>query len=415
MNYAQTVNYLYSQAPLFQHIGQGAYKEGLSTTHKLDEFFGHPHHKYRTIHVAGTNGKGSNAHTIAAILQSSGYKVGLYTSPHLIDLRERIRVDGEMIPEAYIVDFVSAYRDFFEPLHPSFFEVITALAFKYFADAEVDVAVIEVGLGGRLDCTNIITPDLCVITNIALDHTDLLGDTIPKIAAEKAGIMKPGAAVIAGQTSPEVRQIFDEMAQKVGAHLYYSEDEMLSQELEAYNFELKGDCQQYNKRTILSAIKHLPDFYDIRPRHIADGMAHVCELTGLMGRWQTVRRKPLVICDTGHNPDAWHLLSRKLDQMAHSAPLHVVFGMAADKDVSQVISILPKTAHYYYAQASVRRALPVAELHRLALEYGLKGSAYTTVQAAYNAAVSNADADSGSVFVGGSCFVVADLLTILKA
>lgn len=413
MNYKETVEYLYAQAPLFQNIGQGAYKEGLETTYRLDEYLGHPHRQYRTIHVAGTNGKGSTAHTIAAVLQSAGYKVGLYTSPHLIDMRERIRVNGEKIPESYVVDFVARHRAFFEPLHPSFFEVLTGLAFRYFADEMVDIAIVEVGLGGRLDCTNIIHPDMCVITNIALDHTDLLGNTISEIAAEKAGIMKKGVPVVAGQTSPEIRKVFEHCAKTAGAHLYYSEDEN-DKRYESYDFQLKGDCQAYNKRTILSVLRHLPDWYHIQPEDIAMGLSHVCELTGLMGRWQVLNEEPIVICDTGHNPNAWELLSKKLDEMANSAPLHVVFGIAADKDISHVISMLPKSGRYYFTQASVRRALPAERLQQVAKTYNIDGEVFSSVDDAYSAAFSHASADGGRVFVGGSSFIVADLLTSLK-
>ena len=301
MTYTETIEYLYNTAPLFQHVGGAAYKEGLSNTHMLDHHFGHPHHKFRSIHVAGTNGKGSCAHTLAAMLQLHGYKVGLYTSPHLIDFRERIRINGQMIPEQYVVDFVEHERNFFEPLHPSFFELTTALAFNYFAECGVDVAVIEVGLGGRLDCTNIITPELSVITNISLDHTQFLGNTLQQIAREKAGIIKPGIPVVVGEVLPETLPIFTEEAQiqQADLHLAESDPEVYASTITKsgmrhytthsfgeFDGELTGECQIKNTNTLLCAAKQLNKIFGITLDEVCRAFSVVCDLTGLQGRWQ---------------------------------------------------------------------------------------------------------------------------------
>ena len=319
MTYEETIQYLFNSAPLFQHVGGAAYKEGLSTTHILDAHFNHPHNQYKTIHIAGTNGKGSCAHTIAAILQHTGLKVGLYTSPHLVDFRERIRINGEMMPQQYVIDFVEKERSFFEPLHPSFFELTTALAFKYFAEQHVDVAVIEVGLGGRLDCTNIISPILSVITNISFDHTQFLGNTLAQIASEKAGIIKHKVPVIIGECNAETRSVFEHKAHEVEAPILFAEDnkEVLSSEfsdlyghkLRHYTTrsfgdiygELTGECQIKNANTILCALHSLSEIFSVTHEDITYAFEHVCEMTGLRGRWQILQEHPTIICDTGHN------------------------------------------------------------------------------------------------------------------
>ena len=317
MTYQETLAYLYNSAPLFQHVGKAAYKEGLENTLALDEYFGHPHKKFRSIHVAGTNGKGSCSHTLAAILQSAGYRVGLYTSPHLVDFRERIRINGIPVSQDFVIDFVEKHRSFFEPLHPSFFELTTAMAFHYFACQQVDVAVIEVGLGGRLDCTNIIHPDLCLITNISFDHVQFLGNTLEKIAGEKAGIIKPSVPIVIGETTPETKPVFQHKAAEVNAPIIFAEEEHLltdifqdedgkytyqTSSLKDLKGELGGFCQKKNTNTLLSAIHQLEKLnYHISETDIRNGFAHVCELTGLMGRWQKLSEHPTVICDTGHN------------------------------------------------------------------------------------------------------------------
>lgn len=408
MNYKDTLDYLYNSAPLFQQIGAGAYKEGLENTWALDEHFGHPHRSFRSIHIAGTNGKGSCSHTLAAILQEAGYKVGLYTSPHLIDFRERIRVNGQPVPEAYVIRFVEEERAFFEPLHPSFFELTTAMAFRYFAEEKVDVAVVEVGLGGRLDCTNIIRPDLCIITNISLDHVQFLGDTLEKIAGEKAGIIKPGIPVVIGETTPETRPVFQKKAEEVGAPIHFAEEEVKEVHPD-WEYELKGLYQEKNRRTLWAALPLLQEEgYQISESDIQAGFAHVVELTGLMGRWQKLQEHPTLVCDTGHNVGGIQYIAEQLRRQVFRR-LHIVIGMVNDKDVRGVLALLPREATYYFTQASVKRALPAGQLARLAAEAGLQGTCYPDVPSAVRAAQKESLPED-FIFVGGSSFIVADLL-----
>jgi dihydrofolate synthase/folylpolyglutamate synthase len=409
MTYQETINYLYAAAPLFQNIGAGAYKEGLSTTKALDEYFGHPHRNFKTIHVGGTNGKGSTSHSIASVLQTAGYKVGLFTSPHLVDFRERIRVNGEMMEEKYVVDFVANHRHFFEPLYPSFFELTTALAFKYFADQKVDIAVVEVGLGGKLDCTNIISPLLSIITNISFDHTQFLGNSLTDIAREKAGIIKPHTPVVIGEHGEESDLVFIERAKQLNAPLYFAEDEDIN--TEKIDFQLKGDCQIKNLRTICTALRELQKQLNISTEHIREGLAHVCDITHLMGRWQTLSKNPLTICDTGHNIGGWEYLAPRLQKFIDEGrQLHIVFGMVNDKDITHVVALLPKQAHYYFTQATVNRALPAEKLSEIATNFNLKGSTFANVKEAHQAALNNASPED-VIFIGGSTFVVADLLS----
>lgn len=424
MNYDETIQYLFNSAPLFQHIGKGAYKEGLYNTKCFDSHFGHPHQEFKTIHIAGTNGKGSCAHTIAAILQSCGYKVGLYTSPHLVDFRERIRINGKMIDKNFIVDFVEREKAYFEQYHPSFFELATALAFHYFALNKIDVAVVEVGLGGRLDCTNIISPDLSIITNISLDHTQFLGDTLAKIAYEKAGIIKAHTPVVIGEAVEETRPVFKQKAEEMEAPIYFAEENPMithsSISEQAYRHyetcsygiiegELMGDCQEKNSNTILTAIGILKSKgYNITDEAIKTGFRQVCELTGLMGRWQQLSTNPIVVCDTGHNVGGWQYLSARLKSI-QCRTLRIVFGMVNDKDINGVLALMPSDAEFYFAKASVQRALNENELQEQAMQYGLRGKCFTSVAAAYEQAMSDAEADD-FIFVGGSSFVVADLL-----
>ena len=408
MNYKDTLDYLYNSAPLFQQIGAGAYKEGLENTWALDEHFGHPHRSFRSIHIAGTNGKGSCSHTLAAILQEAGYKVGLYTSPHLIDFRERIRVNGQPVPEAYVIRFVEEERAFFEPLHPSFFELTTAMAFRYFAEEKVDVAVVEVGLGGRLDCTNIIRPDLCIITNISLDHVQFLGDTLEKIAGEKAGIIKPGIPVVIGETTPETRPVFQKKAEEVGAPIHFAEEEVKEVHPD-WEYELKGLYQEKNRRTLWAALPLLQEEgYRIAESDIQAGFAHVVELTGLMGRWQKLQEHPTVVCDTGHNVGGIQYIAEQLRRQVFRR-LHIVIGMVNDKDVRGVLALLPREATYYFTQASVKRALPAGQLASLAAEAGLQGTCYPDVPSAVRVAQKESLPED-FIFVGGSSFIVADLL-----
>ena len=417
MNYQETIEYLFNSTPVFEKIGAKAYKPGLQTTFALDDHFGHPHQKYKTIHIAGTNGKGSCSHTLAAILQSQGYKVGLYTSPHLVDFRERIRVNGECVPEQYVIDFVEENRAFFEPLHPSFFELTTAMALKYFAEQKVDYAVIEVGLGGRLDCTNIITPILSIITNISFDHTQFLGNTLAEIAGEKAGIIKPGVPVVIGEYLPETRPVFEKKAKSENAPILFAQDfdatHQESSETCDVDMELKGSYQERNKKTILTALHILRQKLAISDEAIREGFAHVCELTGLRGRWEKLNDTPLTICDTGHNLAGWSYLAPQINAVKAETK-HIVFGMVDDKDVAHVLQLLKEKLEnrvkYYWTQPSTKRAIPVEKLSELALKLGLHGSLYHSVKEAYNAALKNAGKDD-FVFVGGSSYVVADLLS----
>lgn len=408
MDYQNTLKYLYNSVPMFQQVGGKAYKEGLANTLLLDEHFQHPHRRFRSIHVAGTNGKGSCSHTLAAILQKAGYKVGLYTSPHLVDFRERIRINGQPIPEEEVIRFVERERPFFEPLHPSFFELTTALAFQYFAQENIDVAVIEVGLGGRLDCTNILTPDLCVITNISLDHVQFLGDSLEQIAQEKAGIIKTNIPVVIGETTPETRSVFQKKASTVNAPIYWAEEND-REDYPGIEFELKGLYQQKNRRTILTVLPLLKGAgFRIDEQCVRQGFAHVCELTGLMGRWQKLQNSPTLICDTGHNVGGISYIVKQLKQQKYRK-LHIVIGMVNDKDVSGVLHLLPKEAEYYFTKASVPRALPEDQLAALASRQGLCGSCYADVPAAVRAAQEKSLPED-FIFVGGSSFIVADLL-----
>ena len=427
MTYEETVTYLYNCAPPFQQVGGAAYKEGLSTTIALDNHLGNPHRKFRTIHVAGTNGKGSTSHTIAAVLQENGYKVGLYTSPHLIDFRERMRVNGIPASKEYVTEFVEQHKAFFEPLQPSFFELTTAMAFNYFAQQKVDVAVIEVGLGGRLDCTNIISPDLCIITNISKDHTQFLGNTLEEIAGEKAGIIKHGTPVVIGETTAETKPVFSRTAEEAGAPIVFAEEE--NELLDAtpcgsgfvYNTkeygmlqgELGGFCQEKNANTILTAIKQLKAMgYNITPESVRKGFTNVTTHTGLMGRWQKIGESPLTVCDAGHNIGGIEYITRQLEAQECNT-LRIVFGMVSDKDITAVLATMPKKATYYFTQASIQRAMPAAELHKLAGTFGLHGSHYPDVPAALAAAKADSNTDD-FIFIGGSCFIVADLLTSIS-
>ena len=406
MSYTETCEYLFNQMPMFERQGASGYKEGLANTKALDEHFNHPHKNYKTIHIAGTNGKGSCSHSIAAILQTAGYRVGLYTSPHLVDFSERIRVNGEPISEDYVIDFVERERHFFEPLHPSFFEVTTALAFKYFSDMKVDVAVIEVGLGGRLDCTNIISPILSVITNISFDHTQFLGNTLAKIAGEKAGIIKKDTRVIIGEVTPETRPVFEAKAKEMDAPICFAEDNPYMNAADMMT-DLKGIYQQKNANTILTAMTNMPEL-KITDEDIRRGLANVCTLTGLKGRWQTLEQHPLTICDTGHNVAGWKYLSKQISRQPCDT-LHIVFGMVDDKDVDAVMDMLPQSAIYYFTKAETHRAINEQILKEKAEAKGLFGNTYPTVSQAYNAAKSNAR-ENDFVFIGGSSYVVADLL-----
>jgi dihydrofolate synthase/folylpolyglutamate synthase len=429
MNYQETLSYLFSQLPMYQRIGKAAYKANLDNTLALDSHFGHPHKNFKTIHVAGTNGKGSTSHMLASVLMETGYKVGLYTSPHLKDFRERIRVNGEMISETYVVRFVDNNRTVFEQIKPSFFEMTVALAFAYFAEQKVDVAVVEVGLGGRLDSTNIISPELCIITNIGIDHTDLLGDTLEKIATEKAGIIKQKAPVVISQYQPEVKKVFTRRAIELAASIVFSDRILLVksqklvnpnlQEIEVedsrtgatttYSIDLAGVYQANNLTGVLVALQILAEQgFIIHDKNIATGLRNVKENTGLMGRWQTLSENPLVIVDTGHNIDGIKQVVKQIELTPYSH-LHFVLGMVGDKDIIGVISLLPKNATYYFTKASIPRALNEQKLAEIAKKCNLNGNTYPTVQDAIAEAKKNANTND-LIFIGGSTFTVADAL-----
>lgn len=430
MNYQQTLDFLYTRLAAFHRVGAAAYKPGLDTTVRLSEAFGNPHRRFRTIHVGGTNGKGSVSHTLAAILARAGYRVGLYTSPHLVDFPERIRVNGQPITRDAVVDFVERFRTLDIDADPSFFELATVMAFDWFARQNVDVAVIEVGLGGRLDSTNIITPDLCVITNISLDHMAILGDTRPLIAAEKAGIMKVGVPVVIGEDDDEVRPVFNQVGQDVGAPVIYATQSgqmldwrlrddsegdsrpfVVTRDYGRFTGDLSGDCQQRNAATILTAVDALRDKgYRITADAVAEGFANVTADTGLMGRWMRVGDKPLTVCDTGHNCGAWQYLGPRLAKIAAGRTLHMVIGFVSDKDLDAIFPYMPRNARWYFVQPSTPRAARASAVSAKAAAYGLSGECYDSVKAGYDAARDSA-ADSDTIFVGGSTFVVADLLT----
>lgn len=428
MNYQETLNYLYNSTPVFEHVGAVAYKEGLQNTLALDKHFNHPHTNFKTIHIAGTNGKGSCSHSLASILQEAGYKVGLYTSPHLVDFRERIRVNGQCISKERVVKFVKDERKFFEPLHPSFFELTTALAFKYFDEQKVDIAIIEVGLGGRLDCTNIISPILSIITNISFDHTQFLGDTLAKIAAEKAGIIKKGVPVIIGEANEETRPVFQSKANEVNSDIVFAEDNAIVTSSSPivdggrrYNLsnnstlvgELSGDYQERNMNTILCACNILKQMIIIKNDDIiAKGLTNICKNTGLLGRWQTIQNNPTVVCDTGHNVGGWNYLAPQIKRQQCNQ-LRIVFGMVDDKDINSVMYLLPKNAIYYWTQAESKRAIKAERVAEIAIKHDLRGEIFDNVEVAYTKALQDSNKDD-FVFVGGSSYIVADLLTFLS-
>lgn len=429
MTYNESVEYLYNQTPQFQRIGAAAYKPGLDTVRNLSAAFGNPQRHYPTIHVGGTNGKGSTAHTLAAVLMSAGYKVGLYTSPHLVDFRERIRVNGRKIPHDAVLGFVERYRQISDSesvsAKPSFFELTTVMAFDWFSKEKVDVAVIEVGLGGRLDSTNIITPCLSVITNISFDHMAQLGDTLEKIAAEKAGIIKPDVPLVCGETKPEIKRLFAAVAVDKSSPVVFAQDEFSSlafSEVDDYlkiddtpfgslSFQLTGLCQRENARTILASLCVLRRMgWNVPDEAVGRGFAEVCSLTGLMGRWMRLSDNPLTVCDTGHNEGGWEKLSLQLASLPR--PLVMVLGFVNDKDVSHIFPYMPDDAQFVFTRASIPRALPAEELAAVARHYGIDGIVTDSVAEAWktgNELIARAGG-KGALFIGGSTFVVADLL-----
>lgn len=427
MDYENTLEWLFQQLPMFSRTGAAAYKPGLQTSLDLDEHFGHPHKHFKSIHIAGTNGKGSTSHMIAAILQSQGYKVGLYTSPHLVDFRERIRINGEMISKDAVVEFVRRYRDSDYSGHPSFFELTMMMAFDYFASQHVDYAVIEVGMGGRLDSTNIISPELSVITNISKDHTQFLGKNLTQIAGEKAGIIKSGIPCVVGEATEDIREVFEEKASEVGTTILFAEDinplqrcipsneggfECSSPICGCFHCELSGDYQKKNINTVLTVIYEMQRIgIEICEEAIRKGMSEVNELTGLAGRWMIVSRTPLTICDTGHNEAGIRYTMEQLDWTAKEkgGQKHIIIGFVADKAIDDIIDLLPRDARYYLTQAAIPRALPVADLYKKFMSHGIKGECFNSPKEAADVAINNAK-EPDVIYIGGSTFIVADFL-----
>ena len=428
MTYKETLDWMFNKLPMYQRIGAAAYKADLNNTIQLLQLLDNPHHNFKSVHVAGTNGKGSTSHMLASVFQEAGYKTGLYTSPHLIDFRERIRINGEMIPEENVVQFIDTYKAKFEAMELSFFEMTVGMAFDYFSKEKVDIAIIEVGMGGRLDSTNLITPELSIITNIDFDHMKFLGDTRAKIAYEKAGIIKPGIPVVIGETHPETEQVFIDNAKEGNSPIYFADqifdcdkihiesnttqqfDVWKNSELymEALEIPLMGNYQQKNLTTVMCSLDLLRGKFDLTEDHIRDGIGKVISNTHLMGRWQILNSDPLTIADTGHNVAGITEVVRQLAEMNYEK-LHFVLGMVNDKDVESVLQLLPRGAEYYFCKADIPRGLDANILAEKAFDMGLRGMAYESVRHAYRSAVNNARFGD-VVFIGGSNFTVAEVV-----
>lgn len=431
MTYQQTLDYLFSQLPMFQRIGAAAYKADLDNTYAICKLLNNPENKFKSVHIAGTNGKGSTSHMIASILQSAGLKVGLYTSPHLKDFRERIKINGELIPEQNVIQFIEKYKADFEEIKPSFFEMTVGLAFDHFSKEKVDIAVIEVGLGGRLDSTNVITPLVSVITNISLDHTALLGNTIEKIAMEKAGIIKSNVPIVIGETQQGIKNIFLEKSKEQHSEIVFSDEIYCSGNVrqikkgklflsmnierkgrlvyENLETELLGFYQKKNILTVLAVVEELNKLgFLLKENNIRKGIKNVIKNTGLLGRWQVLSKNPLTIADTGHNEAGIKEVLSQITLTPHNQ-LHFVLGMVNDKDISTVLGLMPKSAIYYFCRAKIPRALGADELMSQAAAFGLKGSVYNSVQEAMIAAKENAKTND-LVFIGGSTFTVAEVV-----
>jgi len=426
MNYEETLQYLYDRLPVFHFSGASAYKPGLENTLRLMDAINHPYLKYKTIHVAGTNGKGSVSHFLSAILQAAGYKVGLYTSPHLVDFGERIKVNGQMIDKEYVVNFVENNQFNFDNIRPSFFEATMAMAFSYFADCEVDIAVIEVGLGGRLDSTNIISPELSIITNISFDHVEFLGDTIEKIATEKAGIIKPTIPVVIGESTPESKTVFGTTAKIHNSPIYFAENDLVVNCIEDSIIEMKiavnnklyrtgltGKYQLKNIATVIKSVEVLQNIgFSISENAIACGLQNVIQITGFMGRWQSFGSNPPIFVDTAHNFAGIFELVQHVKSLKYNV-LHLVFGMVNDKDISKILQILPPSATYYFTNANIARALPAKQLMLEANNAGLNGNMFESVELAVNQTLVNAQEDD-FVLIFGSNFVVGEAIAVLK-
>lgn len=428
MNYTDTLEWMYKQLPMYQRIGAAAYKADLNNTIALLNMLGNPQNNFKSVHVAGTNGKGSCSHMLASIFQEAGYKTGLYTSPHLRDFRERIRINGEMIPEEQVVDFIAKHQEAFEKMELSFFEMTVGMAFDYFSHEQVDIAIVEVGMGGRLDSTNLITPELSVITNIGLDHVQFLGDTLEKIAGEKAGIIKEGIPVVIGETQSETHQVFENKAAECHSPIYFADqifdcdkihiESLYKQEydiwknndmyLEACEIPLMGKYQKKNLTTVMCAADLLRKKFELTDDHLRDGVANVIRNTHLMGRWQILNNDPLTIADTGHNVDGIREVISQLAEMSYNK-LHFVIGMVNDKDIDHVLQLLPHSCEYYFCKADIPRGLDANILAEKAFELGLRGKVYESVRDAYQSAINAAYIDD-VVFIGGSNFIVAEVV-----
>ncbi len=428
MNYKETLDYLFSHLPMYQRVGQAAYKANLNTTIELLKDLKNPHKNFKSIHIAGTNGKGSVAHMMASVFQNSGYKTGLYTSPHLNDFRERIKINGEMISEKNVIDFVETNKKSFEKTQPSFFEMTVGLAFQYFKDEQVDIAIIETGMGGRLDSTNLVTPELSIITNIGLDHTQFLGETIEEIAKEKAAIIKKNIPVVIGKNQPEIKEIFVAQAKNQSSSIYFADEHFDAKLLTGSNLDfneydiwkeselyieqllcpLLGDYQGENIITTLQACELLTDKFGLNKSLVKEGIENVIYNTGLKGRWQLLSKNPLTICDTGHNKDGLSAIVSQLQKINYDQ-LHFVIGFVNDKNISDLLNLLPQHAEYYFCKADIPRAMDEKKLEEQAHKAGLRGQSYSSVREAYNSAVNNASIND-MVFIGGSTFVVAEVV-----
>ena len=405
MTYQDTLNWMFSQLPMYQRQGKTAFKKDLSNTLKLAEHLNNPENKFKSVHVAGTNGKGSTSHILASVLQEAGYKVGLYTSPHLKDFRERIKINGQEVSKHFVIGFIKRNKDFFEANKLSFFEMTVGMAFDYFAKQNVDIAVVEVGLGGRLDSTNIVTPEVSIITNIGLDHTQFLGDTLEAIAFEKGGIIKPNIPVVIGETQKETAPVFKSLAKSCDSEILFA-DQLVS---EVYKSDLIGSYQSKNIKTVVQTVKQLQGKgFKISKKNIKQGLLKVVKNTGLLGRWQILKERPKVVCDTGHNREGLIYVMQQLSNETFES-LHIVFGVVNDKDLRSILDLLPKKATYYFCKPNISRGLDAEELQQTFSSYKLKGRAYKSVNEAYNSALNNARKDD-FIYVGGSTFVVAEII-----
>ena len=402
MTYKETIAWMFAQLPMYQREGATAFKKDLTNILAFSKELNFPERKFKSVHVGGTNGKGSTSHMIASILQDAGFKVGLYTSPHLKNFTERIRINGEEIPKSKVASFIEQHKGFLQKQQLSFFEMTVGMAFDFFAQENVDIAIIEVGLGGRLDSTNIITPEVSVITNIGLDHTQFLGETLPEIAFEKAGIIKNGVPVIIGEAQKEVKTVFLEKAKEMGAEIIFA-----SQDTNTYNTDLLGAYQNKNTRTAVAAIPHLKEF-KVSQNNIQNGLLHVAKNTHLKGRWQLLKETPRVICDTAHNKEG---LSLVLDQLQeeHYKELHIVLGVVSDKNLEEILPLFPRNARYYFCKPSIPRGMSEAILYNKSIKFNLIGKKYTSVTKAYKEALLNANQED-IIYVGGSTFVVAEII-----